>query len=260
MLQQLYRVILVGLMAVFLAVALAPPASLAHPTEDDLIRQLEEQYGRPRPEQDPDRQSQQTAEERAAEEAAAAPPSLGQTITQYLILGYKHILPKGTDHILFVCGIFLASTRFRPLLIQVTAFTVAHTCSLALAMLGYVDVPASIVEPLIAFSIAGVAIENIMMKRMAPWRPVVVFGFGLLHGLGFAGVLLGIGMPQGQFVPGLISFNVGVEIGQLTVLLSAWAILHWFYNHSWYRLRVQVPLSALIAVVGLYWTVERIFF
>lgn len=252
------RVVWAGLLAVFLMVALAPPTSYAHPTEDDLIRQLEEQYGRPRPSQDPDRAAQAQEEEQAVAEAAA--PSLTETIGLYLILGYKHILPKGIDHILFVCGIFLASTRFRPLLIQVTAFTVAHTSSLALAMLGYVEVPASIVEPLIALSIAGVAIENIFMKRMAPWRPAVVFGFGLLHGLGFAGVLLGIGMPQGQFIPGLISFNVGVEFGQLTVLLSAWAILHWFYHHNWYRMRVQVPLSALIAVIGLYWTVERIFF
>lgn len=258
MLTKVLRVVWAGLLAVFLTVALAPPASYAHPTEDDLIRQLEEQYGRPRPSQDPDRQAQTAEDEQAAAEAVA--PSLSETIGLYLVLGYKHILPKGVDHILFVCGIFLASTRFRPLLIQVTAFTVAHTCSLALAMLGYVDVPASIVEPLIALSIAGVAIENIFMKRMAPWRPAVVFGFGLLHGLGFAGVLLGIGMPQGQFIPGLISFNVGVEFGQLTVLLSAWAILHWFYNHSWYRMRVQVPLSTLIAVIGLYWTVERIFF
>jgi len=255
-LTKVLRVVWAGLLAVFLTVALAPPASYAHPTEDDLIRQLEEQYGRPRPSQDPDRAAQ-VAEEGQAE---ATPPSLTDTIGLYLYLGYKHILPKGVDHILFVCGIFLASTRFRPLLIQVTAFTVAHTCSLALAMLGYVDVPASIVEPLIALSIAGVAIENIFLNRMAPWRPAVVFGFGLLHGLGFAGVLLDIGMPQGQFVPGLISFNVGVEFGQLTVLLGAWALLHWFYNHSWYRRRVQIPASAIIAAVGLYWTVERVFF
>ncbi|TNE39907.1 MAG: hypothetical protein EP345_13605, partial [Sphingomonadales bacterium] len=146
MLTKVLRVVWAGLLAVFLTVALAPPASYAHPTEDDLIRQLEEQYGRPRPSQDPDRAAQ-VAEE---DQAETAPPSLTDTIGLYLYLGYKHILPKGVDHILFVCGIFLASTRFRPLLIQVTAFTVAHTCSLALAMLGYVEVPGSIVEPLIA--------------------------------------------------------------------------------------------------------------
>lgn len=234
-----------------------PQYASAHPSEDELIRQLEEQYGRPRPSQDPDRQAQPELEQLEEE---AAPPGFLQTVGDYLVIGYQHILPKGVDHILFVLGLFLASTRFRPLLIQVTSFTVAHTATLALAILGYVSIPASIVEPLIALSIAGVAIENIVLKQMSPWRPVVVFGFGLLHGLGFAGVLVEIGMPQGQFVTGLISFNVGVELGQLSVLLMAYALLHWFYNRDWYRLRVQIPISAIIAAVGLYWTIERIFF
>jgi len=252
----LSRTFLAFLAMVFLIGAFAPGTSYAHPSEDELIRQLEEQYGRPRPSQDPDRQHQSDEQ---AEEVMAA-PTLGQTIGQYIVIGYQHILPKGLDHILFVCGLFLASIRFRPLLIQVTSFTVAHTVSLALAILGYVNIPGAIIEPLIALSIAGVAIENIAFNRMTPWRPIVVFGFGLLHGLGFAGVLMDIGMPQGQFIPGLISFNVGVEFGQLTVLILAWAILHWFYHRPWYRARIQIPASALIAVVGLYWTVERIFF
>jgi len=250
------RALLAFLAMVFLVCAVAPVPSYAHPSEDDLIRQLEEQYGRPRPGQDPDRQ-QQGGE---LDQEVLAPPTLSQTIGQYTIIGYQHILPKGLDHILFVCGLFLASIKFRPLLIQVTSFTVAHTVSLALAILGYVSIPGAIVEPLIALSIAGVAIENIAFNRMTPWRPIVVFGFGLLHGLGFAGVLMEIGMPQGQFITGLISFNVGVEFGQLTVLVSAWAILHWFYHRPWYRPRIQIPASALIAVVGLYWMIERTFF
>jgi hypothetical protein len=106
----------------------------------------------------------------------------------------------------------------RPLLTQVSLFTLAHTITLALAALGYVVVPGSIVEPLIAASIVYVAVENIFMKNLSPWRPFVVFGFGLLHGLGFASVLAEFGLPESAFVPALIGFNVGVEIGQLSVI------------------------------------------
>lgn len=250
------RIILAALTAVFLLTAFDPAPASAHPSEEDLIRELEELYGRPRPSDDPDRS--RTPDEREVQDVE--PPGSLETVGRYLVIGYEHILPKGLDHILFVCGLFLASIKFRPLLLQVTSFTVAHTVSLALAILGFVSVPAAIVEPLIALSIAGVAVENIVFKRMTPWRPAVVFGFGLLHGLGFAGVLLEIGMPQGQFITGLISFNVGVEIGQLTVLALLWGVLHWFYHRPWYRVSVQVPASALIAAIGLYWTVERVFF
>ncbi len=238
-------------LATLLLGAVMPAVSYAHPSEDELIRQLEEQYGRPRPSED--KEPTRAAEE----EPAPPPPGMVQTITDYLIIGYQHILPKGMDHILFVLGLFLASTRFRPLLIQITTFTVAHTVTLALAILGYIAVPGAIVEPLIALSIAAVAIENIFFDRLTPWRPAIVFGFGLLHGLGFAGVLTEIGMPQGQFITGLISFNVGVELGQLSVILAAWALLHWFYSRPWFRARVAIPASAAIAAVGLFWTVQR---
>jgi len=141
-----------------------------------------------------------------------------QTFARYIPIGFDHIVPKGLDHILFVLGLFFLSARMKPLLTQVSLFTLAHTITLALAALGYVVVPGSIVEPLIAASIVYVAVENIFMKNLSPWRPVVVFGFGLLHGLGFASVLAEFGLPQGAFVPALIGFNVGVEIGQLAVI------------------------------------------
>lgn len=176
----------------------------------------------------------------------------------YIALGFTHILPKGLDHILFVLGLFLLSTRWKPLLIQVTAFTIAHSITLALSVYGVVSLSPSIVEPLIAASIAYVAIENILTPRLQPWRPLVVFGFGLLHGLGFAGVLQEIGLPRSQFVNALVSFNIGVEFGQLAVIALAFlAVGIWGHNRDWYRPRVVVPASAAIAVVGLYWTVER---
>uniref|UniRef100_UPI0035661A0A HupE/UreJ family protein n=1 Tax=Loktanella salsilacus TaxID=195913 RepID=UPI0035661A0A len=116
------------------------------------------------------------------------------TFFSYVPTGFDHIVSLGVDHILFVLGLFFLSSALKPLLWQVSAFTLAHTITLALAALGYVTVPASIVEPLIALSIAYVAVENIFLRRLSPWRPFIIFGFGLLHGLGFASVLAQFGL------------------------------------------------------------------
>jgi hypothetical protein len=182
-----------------------------------------------------------------------------QTFVSYIPTGFAHIVPMGLDHILFVLGLFFLSTRMKPLLWQVSAFTAAHTITLALASLGYVAVPGSIVEPLIAASIAYVAIENIFMKgQLTPWRPFLIFGFGLLHGLGFASVLEEFGLPQHGFVAALIGFNIGVELGQLFVIAVAFlAVGLWFGNKPWYRRVIAVPASAAIAMMGIWWVIER---
>lgn len=182
------------------------------------------------------------------------------TFAEYVPVGFDHIVPKGLDHILFVLGLFFLSTQMRPLLWQVTAFTLAHTITLALASLGYVRLPGSIVEPLIAASIVFVAVENLFTSGLSPWRPFVVFGFGLLHGLGFASVLADFGLPKDAFVPALVGFNVGVELGQLFVILIAWlAVGAWFGNKPWYKARIANPASVVIALVGSWWVVERVF-
>lgn len=182
-----------------------------------------------------------------------------EVAAQYTVLGFTHILPKGLDHILFVLGLFLLSIRWKPLLIQVTAFTVAHTITLGMSIYGIVSLSPAIVEPLIAASIAYVAVENMVTGQLKPWRPFVVFGFGLLHGMGFAGVLQEIGLPRSEFLTALLSFNVGVELGQLAVIVSAFLLIGlWWKSKSWYRARLVQPLSALIAAVGIYWTIERI--
>lgn len=183
--------------------------------------------------------------------------SRGQIAWQYLQLGFVHIAPHGTDHILFVLGLFLLSPQTRPLLWQVTAFTVAHAVTLALGALGLITLSRDIVEPIIALSIAWVAIENILTTRLHPWRPAVVFLFGLLHGLGFAGVLADLGLPDDERLLSLLTFNVGIEIGQLSVIALALVTLGWFRHRPWYRRRLVLPLSGLIAVIGLLWTVER---
>jgi len=179
----------------------------------------------------------------------------------YLVMGYKHILPLGFDHILFVLSLFLLSPSLKPVLWQATAFTIAHSVTLALAMYKVIQVPAAIVEPLIALSILFVAVENIVSPRLKPARIGIVFLFGLIHGLGFAGALADMGLPQNAYLLSLVMFNVGVELGQLTVILLAFFLLaRWFGNKPYYRKRVVVPLSVLIGLIALYWTVERVFF
>ena len=177
----------------------------------------------------------------------------------YIPVGFDHIVPKGLDHILFVLGLFFLSTRLSPLLWQVTAFTLAHTVTLALSALGYVALPGSVVEPLIAASIVFVAVENIWAAgRLAVWRPALVFGFGLLHGMGFAAVLGEFGLPEHAVIPALLGFNVGVELGQLAVLAVA-GLLFWTWaaRQSWYRVAIVVPASLAIAAVGSFWVLER---
>jgi len=185
-------------------------------------------------------------------------PTRWEIAQQYLSLGYTHILPKGLDHILFVLGIFLLSPRIKTMLLQVTAFTVAHSITLGLSMYGIVSLPPRIVEPLIALSIAYVAIENILTRELKPWRLALVFMFGLLHGLGFAGVLRDLGLPRDEFLTALLTFNLGVEGGQLTVIAAAIIVTAPFMKKGWYRQRVVIPASVLIATVGLYWTVARL--
>ena len=187
------------------------------------------------------------------------PPTTRAIVAQYLTLGFRHIVPEGLDHILFVLGIFLLTTQLRPILVQVTAFTVAHSVTLGLTMYGIVSLSPRIVEPLIALSVAYVAIENVVIGRLTVWRPAVVFGFGLLHGMGFAGALRALRLPRAEFLPALVSFNLGIELAQLAIIAAAFLTVALWHRHKpWYRPRVVLPASAAIALTGLFWTVERI--
>ncbi len=180
------------------------------------------------------------------------------TALLYLKLGYKHILPLGLDHILFVLSLFLLSAKLKPVLWQSLAFTVAHSITLGLAMFGAVKVSPAIVEPLIALSIMYVALENVFVKKLRPSRIGVVFLFGLIHGLGFASALSDLGLPQNAYVSSLVMFNVGVELGQLTVILAAFFLFgKWFGNKPYYHKYIVTPLSLLIAAIALFWVIER---
>ena len=186
-----------------------------------------------------------------------APPGVREVAARYLGLGFVHIVPAGADHVLFVLGLFLLNARLRPLVWQVTAFTAAHAVTLTAATLDVVALPARLVEPLIALSVAYVGIENALVDRLTRWRPAVVFGFGLLHGLGFAGVLGELGLPGQERLLALMAFNAGIELGQLAVIAAAALSFGWFRSKRWYRRRLAVPASAGIAAVGLAWAVER---
>lgn len=187
------------------------------------------------------------------------------TASLYVTIGVRHILPSGLDHILFVVALFLTSTRLRALVIQISTFTVAHTATLGLAAAGVVSPSAAVVEPLIAATIAFVAVENLVFKDMPRWRPLLVFVFGLVHGLGFAGFFGQLGLPPGQFWSALIGFNLGVEIGQLSIVAVAFGLalllrrrLAQTGHDAAYRRYVVLPASAFIGATGLIWTVSRL--
>ena len=189
------------------------------------------------------------------------PPATRTTIAwQHVRLGFTHILPGGFDHILFVVGLFLLSVRWRPLLAQISAFTIAHSITLGLTMYGVVSLPPRLVEPMIAVSIVYVAVENLMTTELKPWRVALVFCFGLLHGMGFAGVLRDIGLPRPQFLTALVAFNVGVEAGQLAVIAAAFALVaYWRNNRPLYRRFIVLPASITISLIGGFWTLQRAF-
>ena len=154
-------------------------------------------------------------------EGEVRPLSQAQVLRRYVVLGFTHILPLGLDHILFVLGLFLFRVEFRSLLWQISSFTLAHTLTLGLGIYGMVSLPTRPVEALIALSIVYIAAENITVRQVGRARLLAIFLFGLLHGLGFAGVVIELGLPLGEKALALFSFNLGVELGQIAVLTGA---------------------------------------
>jgi HupE / UreJ protein len=178
----------------------------------------------------------------------------------YLKSGFEHILPLGFDHILFIVSLFLLSPKLKTIFWQATAFTIAHSVTLGLAMYGIITPSSNIVEPLISLSIMYVALENIFSPRLKPSRIGIVFFFGLVHGMGFAGALRQMGLPQNSYFLSLIMFNIGVEIGQICIILASYLIVKkWWNNQLFYRKNIVVPLSIFITLISAYWTFERIF-
>lgn len=184
-----------------------------------------------------------------------------EIITQYLQIGFAHVIPLGFDHILFILSIFFLNSELKSVLIQCSVFTLAHSISLGLTASGYILPDSKIIEPLIALSIVFTSVENILHHKINSWRIVIVFLFGLIHGMGFANSLKEIGLPPSHFFSALLSFNVGVELGQIAIVLVAYLfIARWFSHKVWYKERVVYPTSSVIACIAMYWTIQRIFF
>ena len=182
-----------------------------------------------------------------------------ENILKYLQLGFIHVIPLGFDHILFILSIFFLNSKLKSVVIQCSVFTVAHSLSLGLATAGFIVPNSNYIEPLIAISILFTALENIISQKVNPWRLLIIFGFGLIHGLGFATALSEIGIPKNQFFSSLLSFNLGVELGQITIILLAYFLISkWFSNKIWYKKRMVLPISSIIGCIALYWTIERI--
>ncbi|MCU7549621.1 HupE/UreJ family protein [Chitinophagaceae bacterium LB-8] len=181
-------------------------------------------------------------------------------IWNYLKLGITHIIPYGLDHILFITSLCLLNAKFKTILWQATAFTVAHTITLTLSVQNIYVMPGAIVEPIIALSIAFVALENLLLQDLKPWRVILVFLFGLIHGMGFASALNETGLPPNRVSLSIASFNIGVEIGQFIVIAMVFALLIIpFRNNIRFKKVVVYPLSVCIALIATYWMIERIF-
>ncbi|MBC7868210.1 MAG: HupE/UreJ family protein [Gloeobacteraceae cyanobacterium ES-bin-316] len=177
----------------------------------------------------------------------------------YFKLGFTHIVPQGLDHVLFIIGICLINTKLKPIIYQATAFTVAHTIALALSMKNIIVAPAPIVEPIIALSIVFVAVENMILQESKAWRLLLVFLFGLIHGLGFASALNETGLPPNRFFTSILLFNLGIEICQLLIIAALYfLVIQPFKNKSWYRYRIVFPVSIAIALVSGFWVIERL--
>lgn len=185
----------------------------------------------------------------------------GDIFWKYLWIGFEHIIPLGLDHILFILCVFFLNTSLKKIILQATMFTLAHSITLGLSMYGIIDPEPAIIEPLIALSIVILALENVFSDRVKPWRLAMVFLFGIVHGMGFAGALSELGMPRYAFATALVAFNLGVEFGQLAIiLLMYFAVARTMSEKPWYRKLVVMNVSLIIAAIALYWTVERTFF
>lgn len=188
---------------------------------------------------------------------AGTSPPRHVPLLEYVKLGIEHII-TGYDHLVFLFGLLIIGGRFKSIVATVTAFTVAHSLTLSAATLEWVRLPGSVVEPLIALSIVYVGVENLIRKKPRQ-RWVPAFGFGLIHGLGFASLLgdLGVGSPGTGIVGPLLSFNLGVEIGQIALAAVAMPLI-WKLNRSpIFQSRWLPVCSILICLAGTFWLAER---
>lgn len=187
---------------------------------------------------------------------ATAPEGAAPSLRHAFVQGFLHVVPEGLDHILFILAIFLLCRKWKPLLWQSLCFTAAHTLTLGLTASGVIAPSADWVEPVIALSIAALAVENFFVRDFRKWRLWLVFGFGLIHGMGFAGALAPVLGDDDGFLGRLVAANLGVEVAQIAVLALAWGMTWWHAANSYaaFRLAANVALAA----VAMFWFAERV--
>jgi len=182
-----------------------------------------------------------------------------EIIIRYIQLGFTHVIPLGFDHILFIISIYFLTSNIKSVIIQCSVFTIAHSFSLAITAAGFIVPDTRIIEPLIAFSILITSIGNIVQVKKNTYQLLLIFIFGLIHGMGFARALNEIGIPPNNFLSALFAFNIGVELGQITVILLVYMlVVKWLSTKKWYEARIVYPISCAIGCIALYWTIERI--
>lgn len=182
------------------------------------------------------------------------------TFFLYVFLGFIHVLPVGVDHIAFIICIFLVSKSWKEMLLFCTTFTLAHSITLLLAVSKLVSIPSTIVEPIIALTILYSALEAIFQQKRTPWKPFILFFFGLMHGLGFASAFSEIEMDNSAFIQRILGFNLGVELAQLTIMLSLYFTLTRYLSHKkYYHTKIVQPIATGIACLAIFWCMDRLF-
>ena len=191
----------------------------------------------------------------AVGDAPRAPPPM--SFVRMFGLGLEHIL-TGYDHLLFLAALLVASRRWRSVVAIVTSFTLAHSLTLAASWLGLLSPPASLIEPLILASIVFIGVENLVRKGEPPARSLVSFAFGLIHGFGFAGALreLGLGADATGVLLPLLGFNLGVEAGQLAVIVLLLPLICWLRRQAGWARHALPAVSAIVTLAGGYWLVS----
>lgn len=177
---------------------------------------------------------------------------------EYLYLGITHVIPYGYDHILFIISIIISASDIRRGIIQCSIFTLSHSISLALSASDFILNNTSLIEPLIALTLLFSSLDNIIQFKNYK-KEMLLFLFGLIHGMGFASSLKESGIYQEHFFASLFSFNLGVELGQIMIIVFIYyTFLKWFRQKKWYERNFLFPASSIIGCIAIYWTIERI--
>ncbi len=190
------------------------------------------------------------------------PESWLHNVRDFVRLGIIHIL-EGTDHVLFVLSLLLVYTTFKREALLLTVFTIAHSISLLIAGSGLLTLSSRVVEPIVALSITYMAVTSVFLKHIKAFgghsnKVSTVFVFGLFHGLGFAGLLRNIQVPDDRFISSLLSFNVGIELGQFAIVAAILPFIYLLKDKKWYPKVIQ-SIAILISIIGLVWGFQRIF-